>query len=132
MIVLGQPGIEVGLQLVDRGVNSLAQRDPMERVEQGLVEALDDAVRPRALRPGPAMVDVLDGQVELVFMPVVGAAVLGAAAGRHPLQHDAVLVVERDHPVVAQVGGGERCPAVVRLGEPSACRRSSSICSVGT
>ena len=58
-----------------------------------------------------------DGEVELVFVALVGAAIFGAAIGEHPLQHDAVLLVERDHPVVEQIGGGDRRLAVVELGE---------------
>ena len=81
------------------------------------MEALDDAVGLRALGLGPAVVDVLDGEVELVLVAVVRATIFGAPVGQHPLQHDAVLVVERDHPVVQQVGGGERGLAVVQLGE---------------
>src|SRR3712207_9081358 len=65
---------EVGLELVDAAVELLAEDDAVELVEQGLVEALDDPIRLRALGLGPAVVDVLDGEVELVLVAVVGAA----------------------------------------------------------
>ena len=66
---------------------------------------------------GSGVVDVLDRQIELVFVAVVGPAVFGPAVGEHALQGDAVLLVERDHPVVEQVCGGQRGLAVVELGE---------------
>jgi len=48
-------------------------------------------------------------------MAVVGPAIFGAAVGERALQGDGVLLVERDHPVVEQVGGGERGLAVPRV-----------------
>jgi hypothetical protein len=63
------------------------------------------------------MVNVLDRQIELVFMAVVGPAIFGPAVGEQALQGNLVLLVERDHPVVEQVCGGERGLAVVELGE---------------
>ena len=81
------------------------------------MEALDDAVGLRALGLGAGVVDVLDRQVELVFVAVVGAAIFGAAVGQDALQRDAVLFVERQHPVVQKVGGGDRRLAVIELGE---------------
>jgi hypothetical protein len=77
-IVLGDPGIEVGLQLVDRPVDFFAERQPVELVEHGAMEALADAVGLRALGLGAGMIDVLDGEVELVFV-ALAAAELGAA-----------------------------------------------------
>ena len=63
------------------------------------------------------MVDVLDRQIELVFVALGIAAILGAAVGQHPAEPDVVLVVERHHPVVEQVGRGDRGLAVIELGE---------------
>ena|SRR6516225_10917740 len=44
LVELAHPGVEVGLQFVDRLIELLAERDAIELVEHGLVEALDDAV----------------------------------------------------------------------------------------
>ena len=44
LVELAHPEIEVGLEVVDRGVDFLAEGDPVELIEHGLVEALDDAV----------------------------------------------------------------------------------------
>src|SRR4029434_3188243 len=83
LIVFGNPGIEVGLQLVDRSVNLLSECQAIELVEYGAMKALADAVGLRALGLGAGVVDVLARQVELVF--VAGAAAkFGATIGQHP------------------------------------------------
>ena len=68
LVVFDDPGIEVGLQLVDRPVDLLAEHHPVELVEDGAVKALTDAVGLRALGLGAGVIDVLDGQVKLVFV----------------------------------------------------------------
>lgn len=42
--MLVRPGIDIGLQFLDHAVNLLAERDPVELIEYGLVEALAGAV----------------------------------------------------------------------------------------
>src|SRR5271165_4135373 len=117
LVELAHPEVEVGLEVVDRGVDLLAEGDAVELVEHGLVEALDDAVGLRAPGLGSGVVDVLDRQIELVFVAVMRSAKFGSAIGEHALQGNVVLLVERDHAVVEQVGGGERGLAIVQLGE---------------
>src|SRR5207237_8498915 len=96
LIVFGDPGIEVGLQLVDRAIDLLAEGDAVELVQHGAMEALADAVGLRALGLGAGVVDVLDRQIELVFV-AFPAAELSAAIGQHPAYPDAVLVIDRHH-----------------------------------
>jgi len=67
------------------------------------MEALADTVGSRALGLGTAVIDGLDREVELVFV-ALAAAELGAAIGEHARQPDAVLVIERHHPVVEDLG----------------------------
>ena len=74
LVVLIDPEIEIGLKLSDGVVDFFAESDAIELVEQGLVEALDNTIRLRAFRFGSCVIDVFHGQVELVFMPVVCAA----------------------------------------------------------
>jgi hypothetical protein len=64
------------------------------------VETLDDAVGLRTPGLGSGVIDVLDGEIEFVFMPLGITAIFGSAIGEHALQRDAVLLVEGDHPVV--------------------------------
>ena len=60
LVELAHPEIEVGLQLLDRRVDLLAEGDAIELVEHGLVKTLDNSVGLRALGPGSSMVDILD------------------------------------------------------------------------
>ena len=53
-----------------------------------------------------------------MLVAVVGTAIPGPPVGQHPPQHDAMLIVEQDHSVGEQVGGGEWGLTVVELGEP--------------
>src|SRR5205823_8653850 len=73
LVVFDDPGIEVGLQLVDRAIDLLAERQPVELVEHGSMETLADAVGLRALCLGAAVIDVLDRQVELIFVAFAAA-----------------------------------------------------------
>ena len=90
LIVFGEPGVEIGLQLIDLAVELLSKRHTIELVEQGLVEAFADAVGLRAPRLGTCVIDVLDGQVKLVFMAFGLASVLGAAICEHTTDDDLV------------------------------------------
>jgi hypothetical protein len=64
------------------------------------MEALDDPVGLRAFNLGTGMIDILDCQVQLVFVTFRCAAVLGAAIGQHSLQCHPVLIEERDDSVI--------------------------------
>ena len=50
------------------------------------MEPLADAVGLRALGLGAGVIDVLDGEIELVVVMLGIAAILGAAIGQHPAQ----------------------------------------------
>ena len=59
LVVAPDPLIQVGLQLGDRAVDALAERDPIELVQHRLVEALNDAVRLWAFGLGAGVVNIL-------------------------------------------------------------------------
>ena len=62
VVVLDQPAIEIGLQLVERAIDLLAERDTVELVEQRAMKALADSVGLRALGFGAGVIDILDRQ----------------------------------------------------------------------
>src|SRR5262249_10182538 len=70
----------------------------------------------RAFRLGAAVIDVLDRQIELVFV-ALGAAEFGAAIGQPPRQSDIVLVIKRHHSVIEDLGRRDRGLAIIELGE---------------
>ena len=84
LIVFDDPSVEIGLQLVDHPVDLLAESHPIELIQHGAMEALADAVGLRALGLGAAVIDVLDRQVELVFVALVAAELGAARSARGP------------------------------------------------
>src|SRR6516164_3920631 len=81
-----------------------AERNTIELVEHGLVEAFTDAIRLRALGLGARVVDVLDREIQLVLVPFGIAAELAAAVSQHAQELDIVLLQERQHTVIEQIG----------------------------
>ena len=70
LIVLVNPDIEIGLQLVDETIHLFAERDTVKLIEHGLVEALADTVGLRALGLSARVIDVLDREIELILVPL--------------------------------------------------------------
>ena len=84
LVIVGfDPEIEIVLQVRDRGIELLAEGDAVELIEDCLVETLSDAVRLRALRLGPGMIDVLDRKIKLVFVMLGIAAIFRAAISQN-------------------------------------------------
>jgi hypothetical protein len=59
LIVAGDPAIQIHLQLLDQTIDFAPEGDAVSLVEQGSVEALDDAIGLQALGFCAAVVDVL-------------------------------------------------------------------------
>ena len=76
----------------------------------------ESTCRSRALGLGARMVDILERQVELIFVVLGVAAIFRAAISQHADELYLPGVVERDDPVVEQVGRGDRRLAI-ELGE---------------
>src|SRR5579863_7690930 len=117
LVVALDPRIEIGLKLGDRSIDLLAEDDAIELIEHRLVEALDDAIRLWALGLGAGVVDVLERQVELVFVVFRVAAIFRAAIGQHAGQLDLPRVIERHDAIVEEIGGGNRRLPIIELGE---------------
>src|SRR5262249_10048503 len=71
---------------------------------------------------GARVIDVLDREIELVFVPFGIAAVLAAAVGQHPQQLNLMGVEEWQHPVVQEIGR----TIVSGFPQPEAGRRLNS------
>src|SRR2546430_11516499 len=82
LVVFDEPAVEIGLQLVDCQIDLLAERNSVEFVQDSAMETLANAVGLRALGLGAAVIDVLDREIELVFM-ALAAAELRATIGQH-------------------------------------------------
>lgn len=64
------------------------------------MEAFADSIGLRAPGLGAGVIDILDGEIELVVVMLRVAAILCAAICQHPAQHNAVLLEERQHPII--------------------------------
>jgi hypothetical protein len=63
------------------------------------------------------VIDVFHRQVQFVLMALGSATVFGATVGQNPAQRNLLLVEERNHPVIEQIGRHQRGLAIVELGE---------------
>ena len=61
-VVMMQPLVQIGLQLVDALIQVFAERDLIEFLQNCLVEPLADAVGLRMLDLGFGMIDIVDRQ----------------------------------------------------------------------
>ena len=58
LIVLGQPAVQVGLQLRPGGIELLAEREARELSEPGLMQPFADSVGLRTFPLGPGLIDI--------------------------------------------------------------------------
>ena len=63
------------------------------------------------------MIDVLDRKIQLILVPFGIAARLAAAVSQHAQQLDVVLLEERQHTVIKQIGRRDGRLAVIELGK---------------
>ena len=63
------------------------------------------------------MIDVLDRKIQLILVPFGVAAGLAAAVIQHAQKLDIVLLEERQHTVIEQIGRRDGRLAVVELGK---------------
>ena len=63
------------------------------------------------------MVDILERQIEFVFMVLRVAAIFRAAIGQHAAELHLMAVVERHDAIVKKIGRRDRRLAVIELGE---------------
>jgi len=83
-VVLGEPRVQIDLQLLDRPLQLFAKGDVVKFILDRPVEAFAYAVRLRTVRLGLGMVHILDGQIKLIGVVFDLAAILGA-----PIRQDA-------------------------------------------
>lgn len=85
-IVTRYPSIHIFLQLLDRTIQLAAERAGIELILDGLVKALADAVRLRMFCLRARVVNVLEIQVEHIFMRFPVATVLTASVRKDAQQ----------------------------------------------
>ena len=116
-MVLVEKPIEVTLRGFSGRVELFPKRHAVELVEHRLVEAFADAIRLRAFRRGPRMVDVFERQIAFIRMPIDLAAVFRTAVRQDTTQGNLVRGEKAQHPIVQQISGRDRRLFRVELGE---------------
>ena len=71
LVVAQDPAIEILLKLFERSVELLSEGDLIELLQDRLVEALADPVRLRMLHLRARVIDVVEGEEQLVGMLVM-------------------------------------------------------------
>ena len=108
LVVSLQVCVERRLHFLDRLEPGAAAFDAEVLVEQGTVQALDDAVGLRALHLGASVLDALELQEQLVGMLVVSPAELPSIVRQHRLHLGLMGLEGRQDVVVQQLYGGDR------------------------
>ena len=116
-VVTGDPFVEIVLQFFERSVDLLSKCNLIELFENRSVESFADAVGLRALCFRLSVINVLDGEVQLIVVLIRLSAILGAAVGEHAKQRNTVRFEEGNHSIVQQVGCLNRLLLQVELGE---------------
>ena len=111
------PTVKIFLQLLYRRVYLLSERNGIELVLYRSVEAFTDAVRLWAFRLDFGVVDVLNGQIQFIFMCFPVATVFSSPVSEHPHEFQVMLLEEGYHTVIEHVRRHERILSVIQLGK---------------
>src|SRR5687767_3443495 len=82
LIVLLQPVIDVGLQILDRTIQPLTKGHAIELILHRAMKSFTDTVGLGRVSLGSGMIDILHRKVELVFVMFAVAAILGSTIGQ--------------------------------------------------
>ena len=96
-VILRKPQVQILLQFFQVGVDFFSERHGIKFVLNGAVEPLTDAVGLGRLGLGLGMVDIFDGQVELIFVVFPVTAIFGAAVSQDTEKPDIMVVVPGDY-----------------------------------
>jgi len=102
-IVFLEPPVHILLEFLYGTVNLLPEGHRIKFILDSAVKPLTDAVALWRMGLGLGVVNVLNGQVELILMMLPFAAIFGAAVGKDAEEPDSLLFIPGDHPVIEQI-----------------------------
>src|SRR3954451_24771022 len=105
------------VQLLQGRVQLLAKGDTVKLILHGAMEAFTDAVGLRRLGSSSAVIDVLHRQIQLIFVMLALAAVLGSAIGQDAQQRNVLLFKERYDTIIQHVSRVQCIYAIVEFGK---------------
>ena len=115
-VVVIKPLVKISLQLLDGFVEVFAERDLIKFLQYGLVEPLANAVGLWVFDLGLCVVNVVDGQEQLIVVLVGSAAEFRSPVGQDAQHRKFIFFVEWQHLIIEKVGRGDRSLGCVELG----------------
>ena len=100
LIVLGQPPVQVSLQVLEPMIQLLAERHTVKLILDGAMKTLANAVGLRVISFCPGVLNVVNGQVELVIMSLRLSTILGSSVGQNTDQAHILFCKERQHSII--------------------------------
>lgn len=116
-VVVGEEAVGIGLNLVDALVSGGPPSDAEALLDEGPVHPLDEAVGLGRAHLRRAVLDVLEGEQQLVGMLLRPAAELQAVVGQDSAHGHAQSLVEGQDAIPEEIAGGDGHLRVVDLGE---------------
>jgi hypothetical protein len=115
IVVIKQPFVQIFLEFIQVAIELFAERDLIELLQNGLVEALRNPVGLRMPGLGFGVVDVINRQIQLVIMLFDLAAIFGAPIRQDTQHGQSVGLIEWQHFVIQQIRCRDRRFAVYSL-----------------
>jgi hypothetical protein len=116
-VVFLKQRIEITLEFRERRIEPFPKRHAVKLIEERLVKALTNAIGWGALGLRARVIDLFDGQVKLVRMTVRLPTILRASIREDASQRDAMVVEEREDPIVEEIRGDDRRFLDLQLGK---------------
>lgn len=127
-VIRPQPRLHVSLAVIQASRDLFPERHTIELVSHRLVKPLTDPIGRGTPCLGPGRIDILDGQIEFVFMAVGRAAGLRAPIGEDARHWNRVWVEEREHTIIQEVRCGDGGFRSSRFAKPTLQEVSMKVC----
>ena len=95
LIIEVHPLIDIGLELLQAGVELTPESGGIELILNGLMKALANAIGLRTLSLGARMLDILQVQIQLILVMFSITAVLATAVSKNAQQWHTLLFIPR-------------------------------------
>ena len=113
------PYIRVRLQLFDRSVDFLSERNSIEFVLDGSIESLTNTVCLRTFSLDFGMIHVFYGRIKFVLVSFPVSAIFSSSVREHTHKFQIVLFEKRNNPIIKHIGGNKCVLAIIQLCEPN-------------
>ncbi len=98
------------------GEKGIASGFAVMGVAAAIIVPFTDFIRLWALRLGPGMIDILQCEIELIFVSGI-AAIFGTAIGQNTRELHLLFIEEGHDPIIQEIGRGDRRLAIIEFSE---------------